>query len=133
MNQANSCECSAAPTLIFACSGAADVGEITDLVARMLTQEGVGKMFCLAGIGGRVDPILDKTKTAGQILALDGCPLDCTRKTLEFADLPNFQHLRLTDLGMEKGATTVTPEVVAQVAREARSLLSGNRRGGTER
>lgn len=132
MNQADSCECSAAPTLIFACSGAADVGEVTDLVARALTREDVGKMFCLAGVGGRVGGILEKTRAAGQIMALDGCPLDCARQTLDLAGVPDFLHLRVTDLGMEKGATTVTPEVVAQVVREARSLLSGNRRGGTE-
>jgi uncharacterized metal-binding protein len=118
--------------LIFACSGAADVGEITDFVARKLTQEGVGKMFCLAGIGGRVDPILDKTKTAEQTLALDGCPLDCTRKTLEFADIPNIQHLRVTDLGMMKGETPVTPDAVGEIAQTARALLSGTGRGGTK-
>ncbi len=44
--------CSSATKLIFACSGAADVGAIADQAARKLTRDGVGKMFCLAGIGG---------------------------------------------------------------------------------
>ena len=131
MNQANSCECSAAPTLIFACSGAADVGEIADLVARRLTQEGAGKMFCLAGVGGRVDPILETTQAAKQIVALDGCPLDCVRQTLELASIANFQHLRVTDLGMKKGESAATPEVVAQVAQKTRSLMRGNGSGGS--
>ena len=132
MNEPNSCECSAAPTLIFACSGAADVGEITDLVARKLTREGVGKMFCLAGVGGRVDPILETTKAAEQIVALDGCPLDCVRQTLELANLADFRHLRVTDLGMKKGETAATPAVVAQVAQETRSLMRGNGSGGAQ-
>ena len=46
--------CTPASKLIFACSGAADVGKIADLSARKLTEDGVGKMFCLAGVGGRV-------------------------------------------------------------------------------
>ena len=48
------CTCSAGPKLIFSCSGAADVGELADQTARKLTRNGDGKMFCLAGIGGRV-------------------------------------------------------------------------------
>lgn len=38
----NGCECGAAPTLIFPCSGSADVGEISDRIARKLTRDGVG-------------------------------------------------------------------------------------------
>ncbi len=37
--------------LIFACSGAADVGGIADLAARTLHAEGSGKIYCLAGVG----------------------------------------------------------------------------------
>jgi len=43
--------CSRGPKLIFACSGAADVGALSDQAARKLTSEGFGQMFCLAGIG----------------------------------------------------------------------------------
>ena len=44
----------AAAQVIFACSGSADVGKIADLAARKLTEQGAGKMSCLAGVGGRV-------------------------------------------------------------------------------
>ena len=100
MDSANPHECTGADKLIFACSGAADVGEISDRVARKLTRDGVGKMFCLVGIGGRVGGILDKTRAASRILAIDGCSLDCARKTLEQAGFTEFQHIRITDLGM---------------------------------
>ena len=79
--------CGPGPKLIFACSGAADVGKISDLAARKLAAEGAGKMFCLAGIGGRVSGIMETTRVATAILAIDGCPLDCARKTLEQAEL----------------------------------------------
>ena len=100
-NQNACCSCSAAPKLIFACSGAADVGRISDLAARKLTAEGAGKMFCLAGIGGHVTGIVATTRAAAAILAIDGCPLDCARKTLEASEFRQFEHLRLSDLGME--------------------------------
>ena len=48
--------CSGGPKLIFACSGAADVGEISDRAARKLSKDGIGAMFCLAGVGGRIEP-----------------------------------------------------------------------------
>jgi len=116
------CACDVAPKLIFACSGAADVGHVADLAARKLTTEGAGKMFCLAGIGGRVSGIVETAKTASAILAIDGCPLDCARKTLEEAGFAQFEHLRLSDLGMEKG-TTAAPENVDRVAAQGRMRL----------
>ena len=123
MTEPNECECSSHPTLIFACSGAADVGEVSDLAARKLNQDGAGKMFCLAGVGGRIGGILDKTLAADQILALDGCSLDCARLTLEKAGLRDFAHVRLTDLGLEKGKTEVGPDSVSRVVVKAKSLL----------
>jgi uncharacterized metal-binding protein len=117
--------CSGGPKLIFACSGAADVGKIADLAARKLTAEGAGKMFCLAGIGGRVSGIMETTRSASKILAIDGCPLDCVKKTLENADFTKFEHIRLNDLGMEKGKTPATDEAVAKVVELGKTKLVG--------
>jgi len=116
--------CGPGPKLIFACSGAADVGKISDLAARKLTAEGAGKMFCLAGIGGRVSGIMETTRVATAILAIDGCPLDCAKKTLEQAGFAKFEHICLSDLGMEKGKTAVTDEAIAQVVGLGKSRLA---------
>lgn len=123
-NPQPACGCGAAPKLIFACSGAADVGHISDLAARKLTADGVGKMFCLAGVGGRVSGIMASTEAAQSILAIDGCALDCARKTLEEAGFNQFEHVRLTDMGMEKGKTPVTEDVVARVVSRAKARLA---------
>ena len=72
--------CCAAPKMIFACSGSADVGKIADLAARKLMEDGEGKMSCLAGVGGRVSLILDATKSAKAILVIDGCVQHCAQK-----------------------------------------------------
>ena len=115
--------CQGGSTLIFACSGAADVGAVADQAARRLTQKGVGQMFCLAGVGGDVAPIMERTRSASGILAIDGCSLDCVKKTLEQAGITQFQHLRVTDLCLEKGKSPVTPERVEVVVTQARAML----------
>jgi len=116
--------CSAAPKLIFACSGAADVGAIADQAARKLTKGGAGKMFCLAGIGGRVSGIVESTRAAASVLAIDGCAQDCARKCLEEAGFAGFDHLRVTDLGMEKGKSPATEERILEVLAKAKVYLA---------
>jgi uncharacterized metal-binding protein len=103
-----SCACDAAPKPIFSCSGAAEVGHISDLAARKLTAEGVGKMFCLAGVGGRVSGIVKTTKAASKILAMDGCPLNCAGRCLKEAGFTELEHLELADLDMAKGQTEIS-------------------------
>ena len=115
--------CSGGPKLIFACSGAADVGEISDRVARKMSKDGIGTMFCLAGISGRVEPIMQKTSSASKILAIDGCGLDCVKNTLEKASFTEFEYLRITDLGMEKGSSPATDENIAKVVKNCAALL----------
>jgi len=116
MSEKKSCCCSAAPKLLFACSGGADVGALADQVARKLTADGVARMFCLAGIGGRVSGILKTTEAASKIVAIDGCPLNCARKSLEEAGFTNFAHVQLADLGFQKGESPVTEERVMTAA-----------------
>ena len=123
--------CTPAERPIYACSGAADVGKIADLAARKLSADGAGKMSCLAGIGGRVSGIMDIAKSAKIILAIDGCPLHCARNTLQQAGFKKFEHVCLSDLGMEKGKTPATDEAVAKVVKRAEPLLvGGNTKGG---
>jgi uncharacterized metal-binding protein len=125
MSEGNGKVCSGGPKLIFACSGAADVGAVADQAARRLTREGAGSMFCLAGVGGRVAPIMDKTASASTILAIDGCPLNCVAQTLKQAGVDDFEHMLVTELGMEKGRTPVSAENVGRVVARAKELLAG--------
>jgi uncharacterized metal-binding protein len=82
-------------------------------------------MFCLAGIGGEVEPILKKTRSASTIVAIDGCPLDCVRLCLEKAGFTDIKHLRVTDLGFEKGKTGISDAAVEAVAQRTEELLAG--------
>ena len=125
MSDKPTCACGGAPTLIFPCSGGSDVGALADLAARQMTRDGSGKMYCLAGIGGKVSGILASTENAAKILAIDGCPLNCAKQTLERAGFSGFEHLGLADIGFQKSQSPATPENVAKVAQAAAPKLAG--------
>jgi len=123
MNKKSENESAGGPKLIFACSGAADVGEISDRAARNMSRDGAGKMFCLAGIGGRIQGIMKMTGTASKILAIDGCELDCVKNCLQQAEFDQFEHFRVTDLGLEKGTAAVNDENVAKVVAKGKEIM----------
>ena len=72
---------------MFSCSVAADTAEIGDRAVRALHKAGDAKMFCLAGIAGRVESIESKTRDACRLLVVDACDSDCAKKTMEFGRL----------------------------------------------
>jgi len=113
----------AGPKLIFSCSGAADTGEIADRAARQLTKDGVGTMYCLAGVGGRVPDIMERTASASRILAIDGCDKACVKRCLQQAGFQDFRHLIVTGLGMPKGQSPATDERIQLVAGNAAKAL----------
>jgi uncharacterized metal-binding protein len=124
MSEANSGAGSSANTLIFSCSGAADVGEVADRTARMLARDRVGKMYCMTGIGGQVASIVKTAQAADRILAIDGCTLNCASQCLKEAGFDDFATLRLAELGMEKGLCPASAESVARAAEAATHILS---------
>ena len=121
----SSCACGGGTlTLIFACSGAANVGKMADEAARKLAREGKGKMYCLAGLGGDVKEIIETARSADRVLVIDGCPTNCAKKTVERAGIKRFAFVRVTDLGMEKGKTPVTEDAIAKAAAAGAKALS---------
>lgn len=125
MNTQAQCTCQSAPKVIFPCSGASDVGGLSDRAARQMTLDLAGRMYCLAGIGGRVEGILANTRSAAKVLVIDGCNEECARKTMELAGFSGFAHLQLErDFRFEKGATRVTAARIRQVADRGADLLA---------
>jgi len=116
-NQGNCC---GGNRLIFSCSGAADVGELADRAARELTREGIGKMFCLTGVGGNVEPIVEKTISADSRLVIDGCSVACAKKLMDNTGITDYTYLQLNNIGYEKGKSPVTQEAIDRVVREAK-------------
>lgn len=99
------CECgnkNPKTILLYACSGGANVAEASDAACRQLMGEGVGSMFCLAGIGAGIQQLVEQARNADLNLVVDGCPMDCARKVFEQAGLSNVRFLRVTDFGLVK-------------------------------
>ena len=88
--------------MILACSGASNVGQLSNQAAVELTQEGFGKMFCLAGVGGHLGGFTQSAKDVPQMVAIDGCEIGCAKAILEHAEVPIKDYLVLTALGIEK-------------------------------
>jgi uncharacterized metal-binding protein len=88
--------------MILACSGGSNVGQLANQAAVELTQDGYGKMFCLAGIGGRLSGFVQSAKDVPTMVAIDGCQVGCAKAILEQAGVPVKLYLVLTDEGIEK-------------------------------
>jgi uncharacterized metal-binding protein len=114
------------PTVVYACSGCSDAGELADRAARSLAQLGLAEMSCLAGIGGRVKSLMKVAQRADEILVIDGCPLNCARRTLEMAGFQRFSHLELHRLGLRKGSCPPTPERVALATEAAARMIASS-------
>ncbi len=96
------CLCEPSEILIFPCSGGSNVGQIANQAGVKLTQDGMGKFFCLAGIGGHVSGMIESTKAGKVIVAIDGCPVACAKKTLEHAGFHIDEYVEITSMGIEK-------------------------------
>jgi uncharacterized metal-binding protein len=88
--------------MLLSCSGGSNVGQLSNRAAVELTQEGFGKMFCLAGIGGHISGLVQSAKDARQIIVIDGCDIGCSKAILKNADVPLKHYVVLTELGIGK-------------------------------
>lgn len=101
----------------MACSGASDVGHLSDLVARKLRNDGTRKMNCLAIVGADIAPSIERFKKAN-ILIIDGCPTACGKRALDRHNFPEYSHVILTDMGYEKGKSHVSKELVDEITKK---------------
>ena len=114
--------------LLYSCSGAANVAEVADRAARQLMADGCGMMWCLAGIGGGIDVLINQAKSADLSVVIDGCSMDCARAILARAGIEDTMPLRVTDLGIEKvKGERATDEQVEQVVAWIKALLAKHR------
>ncbi len=128
--KAESSSCCGAPkartVLVYACSGAANVAEISDRAARELMSVGCGSMFCLAGLGADVQGMVQTARDADVNLLIDGCPMECAKKTFDRHGITNYRHIKVTDLGIEKvKGVRGTAEQVNLVVAKAKETLAG--------
>ena len=105
--------------MILACSGGSNVGQLSNQAAVELTQEGFGKMHCLAGIGGHLSGFVQSAKEIPQMVAIDGCSVGCAKAILDHAEIPVKNYLVVTDLGIEKDQIFYLKKEEVQKIKEA--------------
>jgi len=114
--------------MILACSGGSNVGQLSNQAAVELTREGFGKIFCLAGIGGKLQGFVQSAKDIPEMVAIDGCELACAKATLEQAGVPLKTYLVLTELGIRKNKDfNLKREEIEQVKEAIKQACNGNR------
>lgn len=111
--------------LFYSCSGASDVAEASDQAARRLMDEGLGAMFCLAGLAADVEGMVERARRADVNVVIDGCDLGCARRIFQKLGLPNVMYVMVTELGIEKGAIgdRTTDDEVQRVVDHVKQVL----------
>lgn len=83
--------------MVLACAGGSNVGQLSNQAAVELTQEGFGKLFCLAGIGANLSSFVQSARDVAQLVVLDGCEMGCAKGILERAGVPLRGYLVISD------------------------------------
>lgn len=110
-------------SILLACSGASNVGQLSNQAVIELTKEGFGKFFCLAGIGAHLNSFVQSAKSNPEAIVIDGCPVGCARRVVEHAEIPIGKYLVVTKLGIGKNyILEVKKEDVEKVKRAVKNL-----------
>ncbi len=88
--------------MIFTCSGASHCGQLANATAVKLASDGLAIMSCLAGVGSHTQKYIDGALNSGRVIAIDGCAVACSKKTLEHAGIPVAGWICITDYGIKK-------------------------------
>lgn len=119
--------CAQKKTLVFACSGGSNVGQLSNEAAKRLDSEGVGSFFCMAGIGAGLPGMVAKAKDADATIVIDGCDVACTKAAFEREGVPISTYVVITDLGIEKGHHfNLTEPQIQAVCAKARGCCCGS-------
>ncbi len=89
--------------IIFPCAGQANTGQITNLAALQLTEEGFGSIAGASLLAIGSEGLVASAKNVDEVVILDGCPMVCAKKIAEAQGVPIGQHLVMTELGIVKG------------------------------
>lgn len=105
MTEKSTCSCGAneSKRIIFPCAGQANVGQLTNLAALQLTEEGYGSIACVALLGIGSENLIANALNADEVVVLDGCPMQCAKKIAGAQGVAAGQHLVLTEMGIAKG------------------------------
>ncbi|WP_298668156.1 putative zinc-binding protein [uncultured Methanofollis sp.] len=88
--------------IIFACAGASNVGQITNIAAIQLSVEGFGSPACTAQLATGAGPVKKACAEADEVVVLDGCPVACASKIAAAQGITPDQAIVATEVGIAK-------------------------------
>lgn len=88
--------------IVYSCSGCSNLAQMAHNISLNLDGDGIAEMSCIAGVVGKVGPIMDLANSGRPIIAIDGCALSCTKSCLEASNLTADHYYLISDLGFEK-------------------------------
>lgn len=99
--QGSTCCAEGAKTLVLACAGGSNVGQVANNVMIGIDRQGYGNAYCLAGVGAALSGFIESAK-AGRTVLIDGCPVACGKKAFEKYGIEPAKYFVVTELGITK-------------------------------
>ncbi len=89
-------------TIVYSCSGCSSAAQMANYMAVQLDRQNIAEMSCIAGVGGNVKSLVQKAKSGKKIIAIDGCPLACSKACLANHGINPVVHIDLSDFNVRK-------------------------------
>lgn len=88
--------------IVYSCSGCSSSAQMANWMALAMDRGGLAEMSCIAGVGGGVESLVAKARSAKGIIGLDGCALGCVEACLKRENLSCDFHFDLSKYGVIK-------------------------------
>ena len=88
--------------LIYSCSGCSSAAQMANYIAIKIDRKEIAEMSCIVGLGGNVKSLVKTAKAGRKIIAIDGCPLACSKACLNNHNIKPDLHIELTQYGVKK-------------------------------
>ena len=116
--------------LVYSCSGCSSAAQMANYIAVQMDRMGVAEMSCIAGVGGNVKKLVKTASSGRKIIAIDGCPLACSKACLQNHHLQPDMHVELTGLGVMKKQredfdTAQAAEILAVLRLDIKQKING--------
>lgn len=88
--------------LVYSCSGCSSAAQMANYIAVQLDRQELAEMSCIAGVGGNVKKLVRTALSGRKIIAIDGCPLACSKACLGNHAISPDVYIQLTEHGVRK-------------------------------
>lgn len=88
--------------LVYSCSGCSNAAQMANWLAIKMDRDGIAEMSCIAGVGGNIKKLVNTALSGRNTIAIDGCPLACSKACLGNHNITPGMHFELTRYGVSK-------------------------------